>query len=174
MDWDKFASILTQEVDPLLNGHVLNDPLTELSDPDSLAAMYVILQALRDEVEGRKEVIRLRLLHKAEKLGKLTDHQGQRLLTEYGTVQRERREGKLPEESAMRLLLAAHNLPLEAAFTEKKQMVFDPSKVAGLVARGEISEESVVQCRKVSWALKVKPSRAVRDIMELDDEDEDL
>jgi hypothetical protein len=162
---DKFRKVALAELEPLMNGIFFGEHEDTL-DANSLAAVFSALQFLEKEVEDRKEDIRAKLLELAEKKGTSTDKGGQILKTKYGTVTREKRQAKTPSEDAVKTLLAEHNLKLEAAFSERKTLVLDPSKLQMLVERGKLSKDEIESKLKVTWALKFKPNEATAEILE--------
>jgi len=106
------------------------------------------------------------LLALAEKEGVTTDMGGQSLDVEGTRVVRERRKMKLPDEQGVKELLARNSLPISECFDEVKTLVLNPSKLDYLIQAGRISADQVEAMKKVTWALKVKPSETLDESLE--------
>lgn len=127
---------------------------------------FVLLQQLADLVDKRKEQLRKWLLPYIEQNGKPTDKGGQIIFMHNTKVQREQRKSKVPDEAGLRALLEKHEIPLDKAFSKITNVVLDPSKVDVLVKLGTLPEKDVEALKKIVWALKVVPSRELKEAME--------
>lgn len=163
----KFGDTIDAEVRPLMEGYVLNASIAEdLTAAADLAEVFAVLQFLEQKIDERKKVIRQRLLYKAEQTGVSTDKGGQFIKTAFGSITREKRISKMPEEADIKILLGQNDVPFEDAFSEQKKMVLDPSKLEQLVMTGKLLKDAVESARRVTYALKFKPTPVVAERME--------
>jgi len=158
---DKFIEVLKREVGPLMDGVVFDADLNEIKDGEQLAALYAVLQFLESELKERKAAARERLLKVIIDKGEKSRRGGLYIPTKFGLAIREERVSKLPDETLLKKLLAESRLPASAVYTEKREMVLDPSKLLQLVDRGSLTEEGVETTRKKNYALVFKPSEEV-------------
>ncbi len=133
---------------------------------EEMVQAWAILAYVAGTVEARQKELRIRLLAEAEEFGRMTEKGGQRLLVESTLVQREKRVAKLPNESAFKELMNTANIGLEQAFSKATKTVLDPSKVENLVNLGKLKTADVERLKKVTWALRVKPSSTLDTILD--------
>ena len=164
---DKFEETIGEEVRPLMEGYVLNASIVdELDHAGDLAEVFAVLQFLETKIKARKEVIRNRLLNKAEATGRETDMGGQRIQTDFGSITRERRVSRMPEEDLIKLAMAERGVSVKDAFSDKVTAVLDVSKLEALIARGRLPPDTITKAQKVTWALKFKPTALIAEKME--------
>lgn len=148
-------------------GPLFQDNPAEVDLPIGVAA-WSILDRLEELIKQRKLQYRAHFLAKAEAEGKPTfdkktreDKGGQYLVVDGSEVIREKRESKLPEENAVKLLLAVKSIPIMEVFDEVKTVELNATKLKFMVDTGRLSKKEVNDLKKVDWALKVKPSDVI-------------
>lgn len=129
-------------------------------------AAWNALATMKDIFEAQVSLWREYLMTLAEKEGVQTDYGGYVMEVDGTRITRERRKAKLPEESAVKELLARNSIPISECFDEVKTLVLNPSKLDYLVQSGRISADQVDQLKKITWALKVKPSAILDSLLE--------
>lgn len=160
-----FEEMVEGEVRPLIDGYVLTSPTATL-DLEAASEVFAVLQFLEGRLKDRKAEIRQLLLSELEQRGKTTSKGGNMLDTNFGTAVRERRDSKLPDENAVKLLLTKKEIPLTLAFSKVTTTTLDPSKLASLVDRGLLTNEDLDATREVSYALKFKANARTLSLLE--------
>jgi hypothetical protein len=148
----------------MIGGVMFSDPGT--LNIEDLVETWVLLKYTKDRVEKRLKDLRAELLDRAERFGRPTAKGGSKLSVNGSLVLREKRVASLPEEKGLKALLAKHGLKNDQAFSKVTQVVMDASKVRALADLGKIPEDEIEALRNVSWALRVKESYDLADVLE--------
>lgn len=164
-DYESFEEWIDAEVHPLLTGLAMGAPVNAL-ELEGLVQAWALLAFVSQAVEARQKILRERLLDEAEEFGRMTEKGGQRLMVHNSLVQREKRIAKLPDEEGFKALLASADIDFDAAFSKVQKVILDPSKIDGLVNLGKLKAGDVERLKKVTWALRVKPSNELDTILE--------
>jgi hypothetical protein len=167
--------MIAQYAHSLLTGdHMTTNP-AEMPIEEVVQA-WVLYKHVSDSIEKRMKAFREVLLAKAEQYGKPTDKGGQVLSVQATKVLREKRVSAAPPEKGVRELLEKHELPIDEAFSTVKKVVLDPSKLQVLMDLGKLPSDEVEALKKVTWALRVKPSDTLLDTLDdyFSDEQEEL
>lgn len=143
---------------------MLDDP--EQTPTEDLVKVWALLTRVGDAVEKRKKAIRKVLLARVETHGSPTEKGGQRVTVKGSLVLRERRRASQPDDKGLRDLLGSHGIDLAEGFSKTIKVVPDPSKLEALVNLGQLQAASVEKLHKVTWALRVKPSHALNDVID--------
>lgn len=158
------------EIAPFLAGEVLNKTDSEMT-AEECALAYAILQYVEKTIDGRKGVLRERLLEEAEKRGARTEKGGNELELDGFHITREKRQDKLPDSVGVKSLLIKAKLSVDSAFTRRTSLVLDPSKLEQLVDLGKLKSKDLNALRAVNWALKVASSTVLEEQLEQAAED---
>lgn len=125
-------------------------------DVEQSTEAWIALDYLNHEIDARRKALRVRLMGKAEKFGRQTDKGGQMINIGGALVVRERRVSPSPDAKLIQKVLDDQELDYREVFSKKTEQVIDPSKIQHLVEIGRLDRAQVDQCRKVTWALKVR------------------
>ena len=136
------------------------------SAPGDLVEYWALLTYLADEVEKRKKDLRGQLLELAESVGATTDKGGQKFTLDGSIVMRQRRVNKTPDVAGLKSLLTLSEIDLDEAFTKQVKVVPDISKIQNLIDLGRLDEDKVEKLKKVTWALSVRPSFELLDLLD--------
>lgn len=161
----KYQTFLKKCVAPLLNsGTMTADPAEQ--SIETLIEMWAALYYSKDRIEKRLKALRTELLERAEVDGEPTDRGGNKLSVDGSLVLRERRVASLPDEKVIRTLLEQHDLKPADGFSKVTKVVLDASKIENLVALGKLPEKKVEAAKKTTYALRVKESYDLADMLE--------
>jgi len=160
-----FRAIAEKYIRPIMtSGLMVRDPAD--MDVDELAHVYLAVKYLKERSENRMKAIRKILLKKAESFGTDTEHGGKMLTVSNTKVFRERRQSPMPEEDAIRTLMEERGLKVSDVFSKTTVVVLDPSKLQEMVDLGKLPKDKVEEARKVTWALRLRESYEVKDILD--------
>lgn len=149
----------------LTSGDLMNKSIPEMTT-DQVASTWVGLTKATELMTSRLEGLRVALFERAIAEGTATE-KGHYILTIEGTeFIREKSQRKLPDEKILKVLLAEAKLGVLEAFDEVTKLQMNPTKVDHLVETGRIPEDEVNEAKKVSYRLKFKPSRELKDQLE--------
>ena len=160
-----FQEQVEKYIQSLLTGDLVAADMETANIGDVVEA-WVLLKYTADRIEGRLKDLRTVLLDRAEEFGKTTEKGGNKLSVDGTLVLREKRVAALPEEKGLKTLLAKHGIKNDQAFSKVSKVVLDASKVQALADLGKVPEEDIQALRKVTWALRVKESYDLADILE--------
>ena len=160
-----FREAVEQYARDLMQGPPMTDPVEDTPIED-LVEHWVLLKFLKEAAEDRMKGLRNELLSRAETYGADTKKGGSKLTIEGSLVLRERRQAALPDEKKLRKLLDDRGIAPDKAFSKVTKVVMDASKVQALVDLGKLPADKVEAMRKVTWALRVKESFDLSDILE--------
>ena len=144
---------------------LFSPPSPDVPKQDGVIA-WNALATLADIFTSQRDLWREYLLNLAEKEGATTQQGGQAMDVEGTAIIRERRKSKLPDEAAVKELLAKNSIPMMECFDVVPTLVFNPSKLDFLIQSNKISADQVEAAKKVTWALKVKPSELLDSLLE--------
>jgi hypothetical protein len=130
---------------------------------EQVASTWVGLDAAAALIEARLKALRLALFDRAVEEGATTEKGHHVLEFEGSEFIKEKSQKKLPDEKTLKALLAEAKLGVLEAFDEVTKLQMNPTKVDHLVETGRIPEDKVEAARKISYRLKFKPSRDLKD-----------
>jgi len=160
-----FQEQVEKYVESLLTGDIMTSDVNT-DHIESVVQSWVLLKYTQDRIESRLKEIRKVLLDRAAQFGHSTEKGGNKLQVDGTLVLRERRMAALPDEKKIRAMLEEAGLKPTEAFSKVTKVVLDASKVEGLVSLGKLDEDEVEKAKKVTWALRVKESYDLADILE--------
>jgi len=147
---------------------VFKDSVDSFSD-EQAATAWATIDLLEKVVKERKEALRQALLKRAQDSGEKNENGSHEAKMGTTTVISEKRQANLPDEEVVKAALKKAGLEYEDGFTAQMVWTMDPSKVEFLVQGGKLPAEEIEKIeasKKVTYALKVKPDKAVK--VELD------
>lgn len=144
---------------------VFTAPIDSFTD-EQAAGAWAMVDLLEKVVEERKKNLREHLLVRANETGKKKENGSFEAEMGPVTVINERRTAKLPDEEVVKTCLKEAGLEYEDAFTAQMVWTMDPSKVEFLVQGGKLPAEKIEASKKVTFALKVKPDKALKSQLE--------
>lgn len=149
----------------LTAGRLFSANPNEFTDEEAAGA-WALIDLLASVSKDRKEVLRANLLERAEKEG-APNEKGSYIAT-FGELKviKEKRVAKLPDEKVVEAELKAAGIDYEEAFTSKTTWAMDPSKVEFLAKAGKLPVDKLEDSKKVTWALKVRPSGPIKDYID--------
>lgn len=148
---------------------IAETPLTRVPAEQTDATLvetWAALDALVERLDSARKALREELLQRAQEHGEPTPKGGNRWAVGESEVLRECRRASLPDEDAVRSMLAARGLAFDAAFSPVTKVVLDASKVEALVSLGRLPAAEIEAARKVTWALRVKPAEGMVALVE--------
>ena len=160
-----FQDKVEQYIEALMTGEIMTCD-ANTAHIEGVVQDWVILKYAMDRIDARLKVIRKVLLDRAAQFGQSTEKGGNKLQVDGTLVLRERRTAALPDEKKVRAMLEEAGLKPTEAFSKVTKVVLDASKVEGLVSLGKLDEDEVEKAKKVTWALRVKESFDLADILE--------
>lgn len=160
-----FQEQVEKYVQSLLTGDVMTFDVNT-AHIGSVVRAWVLLKYTEDRLAARLKEIREVLLDRAEQFGQTTEKGGNKLQVDGTVILREKRLAALPDEKKIRALLEQAGLDPTEGFTPVTKVVLDASKVNALVALGKLDEDDVEAAKKATWALRVKESFDLADILE--------
>lgn len=144
---------------------IFSGELEEFSD-EQAATAWAMIDLLEKVIEDRKKELREALFSRAEKSGKAKENGSLESSMGSVTVVKERRQGRLPDEEVVKACLKEAGLEYEDAFSAQMKWVMDPSKVDFLVQCGKLPAEKIEASKSVTYALKVKPNKEIKEKLE--------
>lgn len=144
---------------------VLTAPIDTLTD-EQAASAWAMVDLMEKVIEERKKNLREHLLVRANETGKKKENGSFEVEMGPVTVINERRQAKLPDEEVVKAALKEAGLEYEDAFTAQMVWTMDGSKVDFLVQGGKLPAEKIEASKKVTFALKVKPDKALKSQLE--------
>jgi len=160
-----FKHMVQACVKPVMTGNPMTLDL-ETSSVTDLVNAFVAMKYLNGKTGDRMKELREALLKKTEMFGVPTE-KGGKLLRVGGTkVYREKRKAALPDEAKLRDMIESANLKVLDVFTKVSKVVLDASKLSAAINLGKLSEEEVEAAKKVVWALRVKESTGMGEMLE--------
>jgi len=162
---EKPMDTLVAEALPVTTTRLLSLPVEKLTVVEQTQA-YVIIGKLSKVLEARNKELRIPLLALAEAQGEITGDKGTRkYLVEGSTVYVEHRKANEPNPNKLKELMAARKIDLSEAFEEVTVLQLNPSKLQFLIDTGKLTEVEVkALCADVP-ALKITPSRALKEAL---------
>ena len=160
-----FQEQVEKYVESLLTGDLMTAD-ANTAHIEQVVQAWVLLKYTGERIEARLKEIRKVLLDRAEQFGQTTEKGGSKLQVDGTLVLREKRTAALPDEKKVRDMLESAGLKPTEAFSKVTKVVLDASKVDALVSLGKLDEAEVEKAKKVTWALRVKESFDLADILE--------
>jgi hypothetical protein len=160
-----FQEQVEKYVESLLTGDLMTAD-ANTAHIEQVVQAWVLLKYTGERIEARLKEIRKVLLDRAEQFGQTTEKGGSKLQVDGTLVLREKRTAALPDEKKVRDMLESAGLKPTEAFSKVTKVVLDASKVDALVSLGKLDEDEVEKAKKVTWALRVKESFDLADILE--------
>lgn len=137
---------------------VVFQELPEAFSDEEATSAWAALDILEKAVKARKDALRTSLLIRVKKEGVLNEKGSFEADFDGIKVIREKRQAKLPDAKVVEEALKEAGLEYEDGFSAEMKWTMDPSKVEFLVKGGKINVEKVEASKRVTYALKVKPS----------------
>jgi hypothetical protein len=160
-----FQEQVEKYVESLLTGDLMTAD-ANTAHIEQVVQAWVLLKYTGERIEARLKEIRKVLLDRAEQFGQTTEKGGSKLQVDGTLVLREKRTAALPDEKKVRDMLESARLKPTEAFSKVTKVVLDASKLDALVSLGKLDEAEVEKAKKVTWALRVKESFDLADILE--------
>ena len=148
-------------LDDLNIERVFTAPIDTLND-EQAAGAWAMIDLLEKVIVERKKNLREHLLVRANETGKKNENGSFEVAMGPVTVINERRQAKLPDEEIVKAALKEAGLEYEDAFTAQMVWTMDGSKVDFLVQGGKLPADKIEASKKVTFALKVKPDKALK------------
>jgi hypothetical protein len=148
---------------PFLGSAAMQEPFEEMSLADQVA-LYSVLDAVEKRAKRRRESLREVLLQTVQN-GKPTEKGGTQLEVAGSRLLRERRVATVPDGAGVATLLRTANIDMAEAFDEVKTLQLNPSKLDFLVQKGALEKAAVDALHKVSYALRVQPSKLLKEAL---------
>ena len=145
---------------------VFQDPPESFSDEEAANA-WSALDLLEKAVEERKKALRASLQERVQEKGATNDKGSFEADFDGIKIVREKRQNKLPDPKVVEEALKEAGLEYEDGFSAEMKWTLDPSKVEFLVKGGKIDAEKVEASKRVTYALKVKPSKETKSLLEV-------
>jgi len=130
-------------------------------DDDKLAGAWSMIDAIESVAKERKAALREELLRRVEKNGEEGKNGSYTVQLEHVKILKEKRMAKLPDPKLVEKLVKEAGLEYDDAFTPKREWSLDPSKLDFLVQGGKLPGDQLEASKKITWALKVKPDKAL-------------
>jgi hypothetical protein len=140
---------------------VFTAPIESFTD-EQAAGAWAVIDLMEKVIEERKKNLRESLLRRAHETGSKNANGSFEAPMGAVTVIAEKRQAKLPDEKVVEACLKEAGLEYEDAFTGQMVWTMDPSKVDFLVKGGKLPAEKIEDSKKATWALKVKPDKALK------------
>ena len=144
---------------------LLTAPVEGMTEVE-LAGAFLQLDMILKMAKDRKEEVRARCLELLPQIGDENDKGSFSFEVDGTTLIQERRVEKLPNADAVKEQLREREMDISEAFSEVRTWKLDPSKVQFLVECGKLDGEVLDRTKKVTWAVKVKPSGAIKDFID--------
>ena len=141
------------------------EPPEAFTDAEATNA-WAVIDLMEKAVKARKEQLRASLLQRVEEKGSVNDKGTSEAEFDGIKVVREKRQNKLPDAKVVEECLKEAGLEYEDGFTAEMTWTMDPSKVEFLVRGGKIDAEKVEASKRVTYALKVKPDKETKSLLE--------
>jgi len=124
-----------------------------------MAFIYKAVDAVEKAAQARKKALKPSLLAHAQAKGEKTEKGHFQAMVDGHKVMDEVRQGTQPADEPFRELLEDNKIKVTDAYDEVKTLVYNPSKVAHLVATGKLKSGDVGELCSISHALKVTLSK---------------
>jgi len=143
---------------------LLSAPVDEMSDEEATGA-WLFLDLMESLSKGRKEELRQRMFERLEEIGSPDENGTITAKIDGTTVVKEKRTAKLPDPKVVEKLLMDAEMNISEAFDTKTSWEMNSSKVDFLVQGGKLSKEALDKSKKVSYALKIRPSGSMKSFL---------
>jgi hypothetical protein len=151
------------EVAPLTSTRILQEDPTKLSLLEQVQS-HVILNKLGKAIEARLKTLRIPLIAVTKANGKSSEDSSTiKYVVDGSSVCVERRKKNEPDPTKLQALLVERKLDIHEAFDDVTVLQLNMSKLSYLVQTGKLKEEEVQQICAEIPALRIYPSKALKE-----------
>lgn len=159
---------LIQEGLTIKADELLAKPVGDMTTEEAVYAAS-ILDVIAKKIEPRCKELKERLKAEANARGQPDpDGKGHKILTllDGAGVTVQKKVASLPDDTELKALLAAREIPVKKVYDEVPTFVLNAAKLDFLVQAGKISVEEVSKMKKVTYSVLIDKPEPVANLLE--------